>query len=322
MRREKSVNRAPHIDSLRARPSMWFNHHMYSLVASLGRIVDKLWSTILTVSVMAVALALPFGLWLMLSNIAQFSGGVQVSREISMFLKSDIDVESAKNLAQSLRMHDAIIKVEMRTPEQGLEQLRANGLGEVIDALAIETMEENPLPSILIVTPKSDASVVEMLQGLAEVELVQHDAQWRQRLDNWLRFGDRMTLVLGLLIGWGALLVVGNTMRLDIQSRRNEIEILQYLGASDGFIRRPFLYLGAWYGTLSGGLAMLLLTVAMIALRAPLDKLSGSYGNSFVLSGLETDMIITVVIVSGVFGLFVAGLVTNHYLRSTRSVGL
>src|SRR3546814_4071577 len=86
------------------------------------------------------------------------------------------------------------------------------------------------------------------LEQLPEAELVQHDTQWRERLDGWLRFGGRVAWVLAFLLGLGALLVVGNTVRLDIQSRREEISVLQLLGATDGFIRRPFLYLGAWYG--------------------------------------------------------------------------
>src|SRR3546814_216472 len=100
------------------------------------------------------------------------------------------------------------------------------------------------------------------LEQLPEAELVQHDTQWRERLDGWLRFGGRVAWVLAFLLGLGALLVVGNTVRLDIQSRREEISVLQLLGATDGFIRRPFLYLGAWYGIGAGAIALGLLATA------------------------------------------------------------
>ena len=119
-----------------------------------------------------------------------------------------------------------------------------------------------------MVTPAGDEGLLAAsLQALPEADLVQHDALWRQRLDGWLRFGNRVAAVLATLLGVGALLVVGNTVRLDIQSRRDEIGVLQYLGASDGFIRRPFLYLGAWYGLAAGLLAIALLTAAALALR-------------------------------------------------------
>src|SRR3546814_9897590 len=114
------------------------------------------------------------------------------------------------------------------------------------------------------------------LEQLPEAELVQHDTQWRERLDGWLRFGGRVAWVLAFLLGLGALLVVGNTVRLDIQSRREEISVLQLLGATDGFIRRPFLYLGAWYGIGAGAIALGLLATAGHALREPLAQLAAS----------------------------------------------
>ena len=174
-------------------------------------------------------------------------------------------------------------RCSLRTPEQGLAELRAGGLGDAISAAG-----ENPLPSLLIVTPKGDESLLAAsLQRLPEADLVQHDAQWRDRLDGWLRFGTRVALVLGTLLGLGALLVVGNTVRLDIQSRREEIGVLQHLGATDGFIRRPFLYLGAWYGLAAGALAIGLLTLAALALRQPLAELAARYGSQFWLTGFD-----------------------------------
>jgi cell division transport system permease protein len=147
---------------------------------------------------------------------------------------------------------------------------------------------------------------------------VQHDALWRKRLDNWLRFGGRVALVLAGLLGLGALLVVGNTVRLDIQSRREEIGVLQLLGATDGFIRRPFLYLGVWYGLAAGALALALLTAAWIALRAPLAELAGSYGSGFTLQGVDAMQAAIVIGGATLLGWIGAGVVTGHFLRQTR----
>jgi cell division transport system permease protein len=295
----------------------WLDHHFYSLVASLGRFLGRPWSSALTVGVMAVALALPLGLWLVLGNVERFSGQVQQSREIGVFLKQDVDAAQAATLADALRARNDVAKVQLRTPEQGLEQLRAAGLGDAIDALG--DTAGNPLPSLLIVTPAGDESLLaSSLQALPEAALVQHDALWRQRLDGWLRFGNRVALVLAALLGLGALLVVGNTVRLDIQSRREEIAVLQHLGATDGFIRRPFLYLGAWYGLAAGALAIGLLTLAAMALRAPLATLAASYGSDFALGGFDPATASCVVAGAAVLGWLGAGVVTGHFLRQTR----
>jgi cell division transport system permease protein len=292
----------------------WLDHHLYSFVASLGRVARRPWSTLLTIGVMAIALALPLGLWLVLGNVARFSGDVQRSRQISVFLKTDVDDAQAQALARTLGARADIGAVQLRTPQQGLAELRARGLGEAIDAVG-----SNPLPSVLVVTPRGDEIMLAAsLQRLPEADLVQHDALWRQRLDGWLRFGLRVALVLGALLGLGALLVVGNTVRLDIQSRREEIGVLQHLGATDGFIRRPFLYLGTWYGLASGVLAIGLLTVAAIALRAPLAELAASYGSQFMLQGLDPATAAAVVVGATALGWVGAGLVAGHYLRQTR----
>ncbi|MDQ3269621.1 MAG: permease-like cell division protein FtsX [Pseudomonadota bacterium] len=292
----------------------WLDHHLFSLVASVGRMLRKPWATALTVGVMAVALTLPLGLWAALANVQRFAGEVQQARQISVFLKSDITAERAGALAAQLRARDDIATVEWRTPEQGLAQLRDSGLGEAIDNL-----ERNPLPNLLVVTPTGDeALLAQSLQALAEADLVQHDAGWRQRLDGWLRFGTRLALVLAGLLGLGALLVVGNTVRLDIQSRREEIAVLQLLGATDGFIRRPFLYLGACYGLVAGALALALLTATDAALRPALAELAASYGSDFALLGFALPQAGAILLGAGTIGWFGAAFVTGHYLRQAR----
>lgn len=294
----------------------WVDHHLYSLLSSLGRISRRPWATLLTIGVMAVALALPLGLWLALDNVARLGGDVQASRQVDAFLQTDLTVAQAGVLAEALRARADVAGVELKTPDEGLAQLREQGgFGDALDALG----GENPLPSLLVVTPAGDElALAEALRALPEVALVQHDALWRQRLQGWLDFGRRLALVLAALLGLGALLVVGNTVRLDIQSRREEIGVLQHLGATDGFIRRPFLYLGAWYGLAAGGIALVLLAGAGMALRAPLASLSASYGSAFALHGFSVPVLLAVLLGATVLGWLGAGLVTGHYLRQTR----
>src|SRR5688500_5711702 len=138
-----------------SRMGMWFDHHAYSLVASLGRLFRKPWATALTVGVMAVALALPLGLWATLQNVQRFAGDMQQSRQISLFLQHAIALDRAISLAEELRARPDVAAIELRTPEQGLQELRQRGLGEALGAL-----EGNPLPSLLIITPKPDGSAL------------------------------------------------------------------------------------------------------------------------------------------------------------------
>ncbi len=294
----------------------WFDHHAYSVVSGLGRVFRKPWAALLTIGVMAVALALPLGLWLVLGNVERLGGSVEQSREIGLFLKQDVAPARVQSLLEELRARSNIADVRHVTPEQALEDLRARGgLDGIIDAAG----EANPLPHVLVVSPAGDeTTVAESLRTVPEVDFVQHDVQWRQRLDTWLRFGGRVVWVLGLLLGLGALLVVGNTVRLDIQSRREEIGVLQLLGATDGFIRRPFLYLGAWYGVASGALAIALLVGVGIALRAPLAELSASYGSGFALSGFTWQQALVVLGGATAIGWLGAGFVAGHFLRQTR----
>ncbi|WP_066092374.1 permease-like cell division protein FtsX [Xanthomonas massiliensis] len=300
-----------------ARVVVWWNHHLHSIALALGRALQRPWSTALTVLVMAIALALPLGMSAALANLRHFTGDVQASRDINVFLKPEVAAAPAQALAVQLRDRADVAGVQLRTPEQGLQELRASaGLDAAIDALG-----ENPLPTLLIVTPAAaadDARLAQALGELPQVDQVQHDALWRRRLDGWLGLGVRLVQVLGVLLVAGAVLVVGNTVRLDIQSRREEIGVLQLLGASDGFIRRPFVYLGAWYGLVAGALALVLVAGAGLALRMPLAALSESYGSRFALQGLDPLQCLAVLAGTTVLGWLGAWLVTGHFLRQSR----
>lgn len=292
----------------------WLDHHAYSLVASIGRMARKPWATGLTVGVMAVALALPLALSAALQNLQRFTGDVQASRRISVYLDAGTGQAQARAMAQAIRARRDVATLDVRTPAQGLDELRSAGLGE-----AVGTLEANPLPYLLLVTPRGDdAPLADALARLDGVDAVQQDAAWRTRLAGWLDFGTRLALVLGVLLGAGAVLVVGNTVRLDIQSRREEIGVLQLLGATDGFIRRPFLYLGACYGVLAGALALAVLTGLQVALAAPVARLAASYGSVASITGFDAMNAAAVVAGSGILGWLGAGLVAGHYLRQTR----
>ena len=295
----------------------WLGQHARAASSSLRRCLRRPWATLLTVSVMALALALPMGLSIALDNLKHFTGSVQQSRQISLFLQPDFSVEQARALQAELEQRADVAAIELRTPEQGLEELRSQaGMGAAIDVL-----DDNPLPSVLLLTPAAqadDQALGKALQALPQADLVQHDALWRQRLDAWLALGTRLVNLLSLVLGIGAVLVVGNTVRLDILARREEISVLQLLGASNGFIRRPFLYLGAWYGLGAGVLALLVWAGCVAAIRPPLAALTQSYASPFVfktLDALHSGLVLLGTTVIGVIG---AWLVASHVLRQNR----
>jgi cell division transport system permease protein len=180
-----------------------------------------------------------------------------------------------------------VAAVEVRDPAAGLDELRRlEGFGE-----ALELIGDNPLPSVLVVAPLDGADAARIgvlatsVAAVDGVDFVQYDLVWRQRLDAALALATRIVWVAGILLALGALLVVGNTIRLDVAARAEEIAVVQLLGGTDGFVRRPFLYAGAWYGLLAAVVAVAGAWLAFAALAAPVARLADSYGASHALLG-------------------------------------
>jgi cell division transport system permease protein len=306
-------------NSFGARLGAWRDQHIYSLLSSLGRIVSKPFSTFLIVGVMAIAMALPLALGMVLLNVQRVSGTVQAAREMSVFLKPDISLEQARALAKKCAERSDVEKVTVVSPDEGLAEFRKlSDLAQSIDLLG-----SNPLPSVLKIRPKDDGmALAEALQQWPEADVVQHDGAWRQRLNAWLSLGERMLKILSILFGVGVLLVVGNTVRLDIGTRREEIAVMQQLGATDGFIRRPFLYLGFWYGLAAGALALGLSLFAGLALDERLRPLLASYDSRFQLQGPDLMMVLALLAGSAILGWLGAWLASGHHLRQTRPTDL
>jgi cell division transport system permease protein len=305
--------------SLGARWRTWTEQHRQGFRSSLERLRARPWATMLTGLVMGVALSLPLLLHVLLDNARDLSGGLREAREFTVFLDPAESVESARKLADELGQRDDVLGVVSRTPDQGLAEFRQlSGFAEALDVL-----QGNPLPSVLVITPRLESEKVEPpllaeLKADPRVDMVQYDAAWRQRLTAILEFGERVMLSLVILLGLATLLVVGNTVRMDIQSRAEEIAVIQLMGASDGYVRRPFLYAGLWYGILGGVLAVIAVGMVELAVRVPLLDLLASYGNRFDLHGFGWKQALAVIGASALLGWTGAWIVSTRYLFAGR----
>lgn len=305
----------------RGRMRAWREQHAASFRASLRRLAARPGATALTLLVMSLALTLPLLLWLLLDNARGLGGNLADARALSAFLKPGVDVAAAQALADELARRADVAKVVVKTPQQGLEEFREqSGFAD-----ALKLLQDNPLPAVLIVALKDSAdaqpgspALIADLEKMHEVDLVQYDALWRKRLDAILGFTTRMALVLATLLALAALLVVGNTVRLDVQGRAEEIGVVQLLGASNAFVRRPFLYTGLCYGVASGLLALLLVGVVELALSAPLHALMHSYDERFSIKGLAPLQALALVAASAALGWIGAWLATARHLAAAR----
>ncbi len=266
---------------------------------------------------MSLALTLPLLLWLLLDNARALGGSVDDARALSVFLKPELDAAATQAFVAKLRQRSDVASVVVKTPDEGLEEFRhQSGFAD-----ALKVLQSNPLPSVLIVTLQAQAvpgqgapALVTELEHEADVDLVQYDALWRQRLDAILGFTARAAAVLAILLVLAALLVIGNTVRLDISGRAEEIAVVRLLGASNAFVRRPFLYTGLCYGIGSGALALLLIGAVELALSTPLAQLASSYDHRFAVHGLGVAQACELVVASALLGWIGAWLATSRHL--------
>lgn len=296
----------------------WREHHGWSAAASLRRLASRPLGTLLTVAVLGLALALPLAFYLLLANVQSMGNALGSNPAISVFLKTGQAGAQANLLATELRSRPDVASVQVKTPQQGLDELATmQGFSGALHALD----DANPLPWVLQVQPANrlDAQAVDQLaaslRGERAVELVQDSGQWRQRLDALLQLGNRIVLVLAGLLALAALLVVGNTVRTDIASRREEIGVLLLIGASRAFVRRPYLYAGIWYGLLGGALASLLALLIELALTGPAAQLSQAYGGKLTLGALPWWLLLVAPLAAAVLGWIGARLVSARQLR-------
>ncbi|MFB9888035.1 permease-like cell division protein FtsX [Balneatrix alpica] len=301
-------------DVLRA----WWRHHRQEAATSLAKLLRQPLGSLMTLLVIAIALALPGLLYVVLSNVSQLSGELGQSTRMSVYLADDASQGQGESLAYELSRDPAWQEVRYVSKEQALREFQQlSGLADVLAGL-----ESNPLPAVIVlkpagqIHPQEASRLLQELEALPEVEVAQLDMEWVQRLHTLLDIARRVVVALSGLFGIAVLLVVGNTIRLSIESRRDEIVVIKLVGGTDAYVRRPFLYTGLWYGLLGGLLAWLLIALCLHWLGDPVSALGQLYQTEFELRGLGWQASLWLLGGAAVLGVLGAGLAVGRHLSA------
>ena len=266
----------------------YFRLHFQTLGAALGRVGSTPMGATLNVLVIAIALALPAAMQVLMENANSLTPAFEDAADFTVYLAQDVDEDRGRTLSDGIANRPDVASTRFISKLEGLADLRESmGFGGALDAL-----EENPLPHAIQVRPQVQAiedidSLAADLEAMPETELVQLDRAWVDRLQAILSLGGRGVDIITVLLAASVILVIGNTIRMEIQNRRTEIEVLKLVGATDGFIRRPFLYTGLCLGALGAVAAALMIGIGLLLLAGPVRDLATLYGTDFRLSGLS-----------------------------------
>ncbi|WP_028693380.1 permease-like cell division protein FtsX [Pseudomonas cremoricolorata] len=301
---------------LRTLMRAWLESHRASLADSLRRLGKQPIGSFFTCLVMAVALSMPMGLSLLLKNVEVLGGSWQRAAQISLYLKMDASSREGEALRDEIKNMPGVAQAQYISREQALEEFKKqSGLGE-----AIRELPENPLPGVVVVTPTEvDKPALEALRQrlseLPKVEVAQLDLLWVERLAAILKLGDRFVFGMAVMLISALLLVIGNTIRLHIENRRTEIEVIKLVGGTDSYVRRPFLYMGALYGLGAGVLAWGILAFGLNWLNDAVVGLSGLYGSDFALAGVPGSDGLSLLIGAVLLGYIGAWIAVARHLR-------
>ena len=313
--RKKSVRRG----FLRDRLLAYAHFQAHAIVSSLGKLSRTPFSSVMTIIVLAVAVSLPGGLYVVVENVKQIAGTMESGNRISLFMDYDVSDKTGREIAKRLRKHPDIDEVTVITKVEALKEFQSfSGFGDALNAL-----NDNPLPVVIQVLPEEDSmsspqaveTLVKDLEQTEGVDFAQLDLLWVKRLQTIVQIATRGVGLISVLLGIGVLLIIGNTVRLELQSRRDEVVISKLVGATNAFIRRPFVYAGFWYGFLSGVLAWFIITVNLFFLVGPVRNLSLLYDSGLRLLFLGFGDSLLLILISTLLGVAGSGLTLIYYIH-------
>ena len=294
-------------------------HHRETLRASFVKMLHEPMQTVLTVMVIAIALALPASLYLTVDNVQQVGSNFESSAQITVFVNKGAKPEAIEGLEKKLNGMAGVTSVEYISAQQALLEFKAlSGFGS-----ALRYLEDNPLPAVFLVQPMMEGEVdlvqtqkiITDITALPVVDDVQIDMAWLQRLHSLIEMGHKIVLALGITLGIGVLLVIGNTIRLAIESRRNEIIVVKLVGGTNAYVRRPFLYTGLLLGLFGALIASIMLFSCLMWISSSVENLASLYQSQYRLQGLGITGFLSLMLIGGVFGLGGAWIAVSRHLR-------
>ena len=285
-------------------PIRFLRRHLSCFRSELIRLIRQPLGSLMTIAAIGLALALPAGLSAALGNLEGVAAAWGDARSFSMYLKPEASIADAEQLAEDLERHPVVGQVRRISPREALAIME--GRGDF--AGAVETLDDNPLPWTLVVTPTPAAAdedflaLQETVATLSQVDQVRADTQWLQRMSAMLKLAGQALLLVMAMVLVALIVIIGNTVRLEIQKQRDAVEVLALLGASPGYMRRPYLYQGFWYGLGGGLVAVLLVRLGMWALADSFVELMELYDSERVLRGAHWQQELLTLGVSTVTG--------------------
>ncbi|QDP02674.1 permease-like cell division protein FtsX [Thalassotalea sp. PS06] len=289
------------------------------LIASFHDLWRTPMASLMTILVLGISLALPATLHLFSKNAERVSAQWQTAAEISVFLKMSVNEASAQNLVQRIKLYPEVQQVRYISADDAMEQFKQlSGFGN-----ALAYLDANPLPITLLVTPTQRHSqpmaakaLLEKIQAEREVQQGKLDVEWLTRLEAIMVLIKDIVFALAALLSFSVVLIIGNTIRLAILNQKDAIAVMKLVGATDGFIQRPYLYTGFWYGVLGGLLASFTVSLLASYLGVAISSLAELYENQFNMQGLnlqELGILLGIAVFLGLLGSYIS---VRKHIRS------
>ena len=299
----------------------WLRNHRNIAIGSLVDLLNNWITSLMTVMVLGIATGLPLLLYVVLINVLTVTENFDGDPRISIYMNKEAAEEDIESFLTIVEKHPNTAGFHYISPEEALLdfQLHSN-FSDVLNRLS-----SNPFPAVVELIPRDTDSVklrsqiIEM-EKYQEVDMVVADLAWIERLFGFISLAKSIVILLGLMLGLGVLLILGNTVRLSIENRRSEIEVVKLVGGTDGFVRRPFLYLGFWYGVGGGISAWLLVHVCILFLSGPVELIAQSYRDDYALVGLTMIESLSFFALSSILGLLGSALAVRKHLRVSESL--
>ena len=309
---------APH-HSFANRIRSWRSHHRLVASQSIRRLIATPVSSMMTILVLAVAITLPAALNIAISNVTQLTGQANDNVQMSLYLQDDISDKKARKITADISRWDSVSSTRYISPQEAKASFNdMEGFAGIIDSLP-----KNPLPGVIVLTLSEHSlssekaiNLKKKAMGIKEVASAKIDLEWLQKIHAILGLAQQVAAVLTVLLSIGVMLVVGNTIKLSIDNRREEIIVTKLVGATNAFVRRPFLYMGLWFGIGGALIALALISLCKYALTSALESLSLAYGGEIALSGLGFSNSLVLLLLAALLGWLGAWLAASQHIRA------